>query len=494
MSVYRAATRGPISRVTTPEPVVMVRAPMGTSHHDTGSTALLARLTADAAGGADRHRTRHIDLGSGVVDALPVWLQREHPDAVDVVIADPQTWSAAGERVEARLRDIGRTVRHLILEPRHGDPHLVCEDGVIESLRTFLDVNASFNAVAVGAGTVNDVVKAATHELDRGYQVVPTAASMNGYTSSIVAVLSGGVKHTKPTHQAEAVFADIDIVRQAPAIMNQAGFGDLVSKPYSNADWLLSHLVRGVEFSDEAATLLDAPWNAMVDGAAGIGRGERDAIEILLETILISGFSMAIAGTSAPASGGEHLVSHYWDMEQHCQHVPIRALHGTQVGIGTLMSALVIDRLVALPASAIDPVAAATRLGDGSWIDTIDGDHPHLTADVLASVKDALRVKQSHGAQLIEELTSVRDRWDDIRARLATVLIPPARVWRALIEAGCPRRASDLGVDVADAVRTLRVCRHIRNRYVGLDLASDLGLLDQWAPEIIALTEAGAPA
>ena len=110
------------------------------------------------------------------------------------------------------------------------------------------------------------------------------------------------------------------------------------------------------------------------------------------------------------------------------------------------------------------------------------------------SVKDALRVKQSHGAQLIEELTSVRDRWDDIRARLATVLIPPARVWRALIEAGCPRRASDLGVDVADAVRTLRVCRHIRNRYVGLDLASDLGLLDQWAPEIIALTEAGAPA
>ena len=83
----------------------------------------------------------------------------------------------------------------------------------------------------------------------------------------------------------------------------------------------------------------------MVERAEGVGVGEAEAIEVLLETLLISGFSMAIAGTSAPASGAEHLISHYWDMEQHCQERPIRGLHGTQVGIGTLISAFTLKQL-----------------------------------------------------------------------------------------------------------------------------------------------------
>ncbi|MCB9787313.1 MAG: iron-containing alcohol dehydrogenase [Deltaproteobacteria bacterium] len=456
------------------------------------ASQLLDRLTADAARSGQPGRTRHIALGEGVIDALPAWLDAQHPGRIDVIVADANTYAAAGKRVEAALEGGGRFTTHLVLDPRPGEDTLTCETGVIEALRTFLVASDRFNAIAVGSGTVSDIVKRACSELERPCQVVPTAASMNGYTSGIVAVLAGGVKRTWPCRQAEAIFADIDVIRHAPAVMNQAGFGDLLSKPYSHADWLLSHLVRGVSYSDEAARLLDEAWRQMIARAEGIGRGEAEATRVLMETILVSGFSMAIAGSSAPASGGEHLISHYWDMEEHCQDRPVRALHGTQVGIGTLVSGRLIERLVGLEASDIDPDAAAARRPDPSWIDAIDADHPLLTPEVIAEVKAQLRDKQLHADALRDELARVRDAWPEIRERLRASLVPPDEVAAALNAAGATSRASAIGVDRPHFERTIRVCRHIRSRYVALDLIDDLGLLERWTPEIVTSMEGPA--
>lgn len=456
------------------------------------ASQILNRLTADAERSGQPGRTRHIALGEGVIEGMAPWLNAQHPGKIDVIVADAHTFEAAGERLEAALMRGGRMTTHLILDPRPGDDELSCETGVIEAMRTFLLASDRFNAIGVGAGTVCDIVKSASTKLERPCQLVPTAASMNGYTSGIVAVLADGVKRTWPCRQAEAIFADIDVIRTAPAVMNQAGFGDLLSKPYSHADWLLSHLVRGVAYSSEAAELLDEAWRQMVARAEGIGKGEAAATRVLMETILVSGFSMAIAGSSAPASGGEHLVSHYWDMEEHCQDRGVRALHGTQVGIGTLVSGRLIEKLVALEPSAIDPEAAAARRADPSWIDHIDADHPLLTPPVIAEVKAQIREKQRHGQDLRDELHRVRAAWPEIRERLRDSLVPPDEVAQALHDAGATARASGIGVDRAHFERTIRVCRHIRSRYVSFDLIDDLGLLDGWIPEVVATMEGPA--
>ena len=64
----------------------------------------------------------------------------------------------------------------------------------------------------------------------------------------------------------------------------------------------------------------------------------------------------------------------------------------------------------------------------------------------------------------------------------------------ALAAAGCPRRASDLGVGRDEFVRTIRVCRHIRARYTNFDLVDDLGALDDWAQQAADWIEGdGAP-
>lgn len=444
----------------------------------------LDRLLAPARADLPAGRTRWVSLRPGAMADVTGWLDAEHANAEIVLIADAHTFEAAGEDLEARLGDAGRTVRRLVLEPRPGDDHLVCEEGVIRALQTILAAHPVGFPIAVGAGTVNDTVKMAAHALDRDYAVVPTAASMNGYTSLIGAVLVGGVKRTLPARQPIAIFADLDVLTAAPPVLNQAGFGDLLSKPYSDSDWILSHLVRGVPYDSAPAELLDEVFRELLDKARAVGRADQDGIRVLMEAILLSGFSMTIAGSSAPASGGEHLVSHYWDMEQLHHGRPLFGLHGTQVGVATRASALLFERLIALDADAIDVDAAIARRPDDRWLDTLDAVHDTLSPEIVAEIRDQLRQKQLHGAALGAELARVKAAWPDIRARLAASLMPAARITQALREAGCADRAGAIGVDLDHMVKTLHVCRHIRSRYVALDLMDDLGLLAAWSADV----------
>jgi len=209
-----------------------------------------------------------------------------------------------------------------------------------------------------------------------------------------------------------------------------------------------------------------------------------------MEAILVSGFSMAVAGSSAPASGGEHLVSHYWDMEQLDQGLPLLGLHGTQVGVATLLSALLFERLLALDPATIDPAALAARRPDPSALDALTSKHTTLRPEVVSEIRRQLERKQKLGPELAAELALVKARWPDLRARIAAVMLPAATIERALADAGCVDRPSALGCARDRAIHTLRVCRHMRDRYVALDLMDDLGLLDGWAADVVDLAEA----
>jgi glycerol-1-phosphate dehydrogenase [NAD(P)+] len=312
---------------------------------------------------------------------------------------------------------------------------------------------------------------------------VPTAASMNGYTSTIAAVLQNGVKRTLACHQPIAIFADTRIVCEAPLHLNQAGFGDLLSKPFSNADWLLSHFVRDVHYDGAASAFLDAPFNQLLAHAKGIAIADPEAIERLLETLLLSGFSMALAGSSAPASGGEHLLSHYWDMEQHAHGDELRGLHGTQVGIATWTSALLYERLLALPAE--DLLHAFVPRPTRPTFDEVRGSHPGLNDAICREVHAQFHAKQKAEPEQAAELRRLQSDWPRIRTALKASCLPAGRIEEALRDAGCAMKASDLGVDRAHFVRTVVHARQIRHRYVALDLLADLGLLAAWAEDVV---------
>ncbi|MFO0746801.1 MAG: sn-glycerol-1-phosphate dehydrogenase [Myxococcota bacterium] len=452
----------------------------------------LHRLLADNRASGRSGVTREVRLGAQAVHAVGPWFASNWPGQDALVLSDDHTFAAAGEAVEGVLAAAGVTARRLVLEPRPGDDHLIAEDGIVRAVETLLAASPNTIVVAVGAGTVNDIGKYASFKLKREYVAVPTAASMNGYTSTIAALLVGGVKRTLPCDQPVAIFADTGVLAAAPRHLNQAGFGDLLSKPVSQADWLLSHIVRGVPYSTRPNDILEELFAELLTEAGAIGRADLHGLQVLMEAILVSGFSMAVAGSSAPASGGEHLVSHYWDMEQLCAGQPLLGLHGTQVGVATRLSAMLFERLLTIDPEAIDPVALAARKPDAGWLDAVATRHPALTPAVIGEVRTQLAKKQKLGAELAEELALVKARWPEIKERLAAVMLPVATIEKALDEAGCVAKASDLGCDFARLVHTLEVCRDIRDRYVGLDLMDDLGQLagpDGWATAAARRTE-----
>ncbi len=433
---------------------------------------------------ADRCDTGHVWLGSTMRTRLAEFIA-SLPDAVShrcLVIADAITWDIAGEQIYGHLSKTGRAQRYHQIgqqideSPDHGTVMPACDevevDRTCEQIRT---TDASL-VIAVGAGTVNDVAKLAAFQCDRPYLVIPTAPSMNGYTSATAAVMSSGVKETVACRGPIACLGDIDILCQAPYRMIAAGLGDLVSRSVSVADWYLSHRLLGTEYSPAAIDLI-AESGRLCEGLSGaLPRRERIAVARLMSALLISGEAMSQAGSSAPASGAEHLISHYLDMT----HRPADPgdLHGCQVGVATITTAGLYEQLLALPLDRDLDIPGLTA-SHRPW-EQVQRDLQEHFGGLAAALLPQARQKCPSPAQLTGRLTLLQSEWRSVQAGLTPLLRPSRSVYEQLQAADAPVSYSALGVEPARARAATRYGRLIRARYTILDLLSEIGLLDRW--------------
>lgn len=388
-------------------------------------------------------------LERGARSALPAAVKR-HIGGAPLVVGDPDTLAAAGPLdLPHRLLDLG--------------PHPHADDATVARVRAARGDTPGY--VAVGSGTINDLCKRAA-ELDGvPFVALGTAASMNGYASGIAAILSDGLKTTVPSRPARAVILDTDILAAAPARLAQAGLGDLLSKPVSDSDWWLADQLEGTGYSALPGRVVDRAVDAAAAAASGLAAREPAAHGRLGEALTLSGVAMVVAGSSAPASGGEHLLSHLWDMEAIAAGRETR-LHGAQVGVTTLISAALYAALIELetPDLTAPPPwpeeAARIRREFGGLADAI---LPHA--------------KRKH-ARAGDRLDILRDRWGELRARLAGRAIPSPESLRATLKAaGAPSSLADLGESRVNAARVFRLARDIRDRVTVLDVAFEVGLL-----------------
>ena len=107
--------------------------------------------------------------------------------------------------------------------------------------------------------------------------------------------------------------------------------------------------------------------------------------------------------------------------------------------------------------------------------------HPLLPADVIEELVEQSLAKHLDSAHQRARMEALRDAWPALRAELQAILLSRSLVEDALEAAGAPTRAAELGVDDATLEATIRVCRDIRARYTVLDLAADMGLLDEFS-------------
>ena len=411
-----------------------------------------------------------LDLPADVVVAEGVGRALEEAAArtlgTRIVVASDSRCAAASRRVLGPLAATGRVVKEWLL-PGDGPA-----DGEAVEALSGAAVDAT-GILAVGSGTINDVAKMAASRRGLPYVVLGTAASMNGYASGIASILEDGLKTTRSARPPRAILLDTRILQEAPPELARAGLGDLLSKSVSAGDWWISHRLEGSPFSELACGLVDAALERVLGSARGLATGDLSSLEELARALVLSGVSMVIAGSSSPASGGEHLLSHLWDMEALSRNCPLR-LHGAQVGVATLITSALYHLVIGVE----EPSFPAPR----PWHEEaarIDREHGALAASITGPAR-----RKHAGA--IRRSEALRQTWPRLREELARRRIPePPAIRTPLEQAGAPRRLSDLGLSRQDARRTLLGARDIRDRLTVLDLAFELGVLPDGADAVL---------
>jgi glycerol-1-phosphate dehydrogenase [NAD(P)+] len=192
--------------------------------------------------------------------------------------------------------------------------------------------------VAVGSGTVHDITRycAYTHGID--FVSCPTAASVDGFCSSVAAMTWHGAKKTLTAVAPRFVLADLDIIKAAPLYLAKSGFGDMIGKYIALTDWKVGYILKNEYYCERIAKMTQEATDAVLYSAEGIVNGEIEAFEKLMYGLLLSGLAMQMIGNSRPASGAEHHISHIIEMSPEGLDVCSDALHGEKVGVGTLLA------------------------------------------------------------------------------------------------------------------------------------------------------------
>ncbi|HBU00811.1 MAG TPA: AraM protein [Thermotoga naphthophila] len=216
----------------------------------------------------------------------------------------------------------------------------------MENVEKIVKASGDFpEIVSIGSGSLTDIARYAAYLSGKRFSCVPTAPSVDAYTSTVAPILVNGVKKTFMAIPPRRILLDIEVLRNAPMDLLRAGVGDIVAKIPARMDWILSHIVTG-EY------ICDFVWNDMKDllkeillKSKDILNRERNAIKTLMEAHLVSGINMVIMGNSRPASGAEHMVSHLIEMF-HEEKGEMPPFHGLTVMIGVFVSMKAYEALV----------------------------------------------------------------------------------------------------------------------------------------------------
>jgi len=255
-----------------------------------------------------------------------------------LIVADENTYSAVGEYVEKTLHH--KTIKKLIFP---GKTVLIPNEKAIEKVKETLDGEDII--LGIGSGVIQDLCKYVSFFSKIPYIIVATAPSMDGYASDGAAMIIGGMKETVKAGLPKAIIADTEVLKNAPMEMIKAGYGDIIGKYSALCDWKLSTIVTGEYFCQYIYDMTYQMIERTLEVATGILERKEKSIKTLTEALMIVGIMMSFAGSSRPASGSEHHLSHFFEIVGIVNNEPYFA-HGIDVSYSTVIIAQIREKVL----------------------------------------------------------------------------------------------------------------------------------------------------
>ena len=402
-------------------------------------------------------------LGKGALKYLPEVLEKAFPGQAAFLVADENTWRAAGENAFEILKNGGTAVAGKYIFP--GSPRLHPDFSYCEMLAEKFP--AGCVPVAVGSGVINDLVKCGSSLKSLRYCCVPTACSVDGFTAAGAALVVNGTKKTVKCPAPKALCADVDILATAPAEMLASGYADLLTKIPAGADWVIADA-----FGEEP--IRQDVWD-MIQGNIRRWVADKNDMLAVFDGLAATGYSMQMYQESRPASGAEHLFSHVWEMEGLTKDGE-DVSHGFKVGVGLLASTLLMEYVLEHSFEEVEPLM---KPGLSVAERTAEIDELLKLGCYGTAPKETALSKHLCGEKLAFRRKEIKDLWSRLQDGIRARIMPYHEAVKVLKDAGCPVRASEIGLSAEQFLHGIRTAQLIRRRYTVIDLLYEAGLLDE---------------
>jgi glycerol-1-phosphate dehydrogenase [NAD(P)+] len=284
----------------------------------------------------------------------------------------------------------------------------------------------------------------------------------------------GGIKETYRAQAPIAVFADLETSIAAPRELKAAGFGDMVGKLTSLADWRLGHLVWDEPYDEAIEQRVRTALDSCVACIDDIVQSGEQGVHCLMAALIESGVCMFEFGDSRPASGSEHHCSHFWEMQLLKRHQPA-ILHGAKVGYATTLIAKLYDRVRQLTREEVGELLQASSFvaNHEAEIAGIQRVYGPVANDVIRMQRPFLEMTEPQFGHLRQRII---DNWHEIQG-VASTVPPSARIVEVLSQAGAPTSWQALpGLEERDIELALSYGHYLRNRFTVIKLMQVCGV------------------
>ena len=408
-------------------------------------------------------------VGKGVLQRLPEFIEKYHAKR-PFILADRNTYAAAGESVATILKDAGIPYSSYVFPQETLEPN---EEAVGAAFMHF--DNKCDLIIGVGSGVINDIGKILSNVSGRKYIIVGTAPSMDGYASATSSMSMDGLKVSLSSRCADVIIGDIDILKHAPEHMLKAGLGDMLAKYISIAEWRIGNLITGEYYCEQVAQLIRTALRKCVDNAEGLLKRDEDAIAAVFEGLVIGGVAMAYAGVSRPASGVEHYFSHVWDMRG-LEFGTQVDLHGIQCAMATMKAVTLYEAVKSVVPDRDKAFAAVEAFDCEDWNNQLRSFLGNSGETMIAQEKKERKYDKSTHP---DRFRIIEENWETI-LKIIDEELPSAETLSGIMNTiGISEDLNTLGVDRECAKLTFKATKDIRDKYVLSRLAWDLGILDE---------------
>lgn len=424
--------------------------------------------------------TKYIEISSGAIDKTGTVFSSIFNGIPAIIIADNNTYPAAG-KITAKALEKSNIQIHKIYVFK--EPDLFAHIKFVDELVALLSISNAV-PIAVGSGTINDLVKLAAYRCGREYIVIATAGSVDGYAAYGASITERGIKKTISCPAPVAIIADLDIIADAPEEMNSWGYADLLAKIPAGADWIISDALDIESIDRIAWQLLQKPLRHLIADPIGIVNGDKGALCYLVEGLIMSGLAMQKANTSRAGSGAEHQFSHLWDMQHHTFNGKAPS-HGFKVAIGSLATMSLYETLL----NQNSENRIKCNCNDHSfWLafSDIERDIKSIFTNSMEANQliEQYKTKYIDTQMIKERILLIQSIWPDLYVLLKQQLISFNEYRDLLRQGGAPIIGHDIGIDRERLKRSYKIARYIRKRYTILDFLSDLGCLNCYVDQI----------